>query len=274
MSTMVEKVKNRISDPASKKIGACFVFSGVLIIYFFLYLRRNKKNLPFPRCFISKFINENMTLNELFEELSQREALIVHCSTQAKSTGTPLPGSVARAPLYYPNDMITAKGIFETGSERLCCSIIWPKHSDTWGDIGLVVKPHNVGSILDVCSHDAGSPSDATLGQGYGKPFTKDAVMETFEKSSGEHNEWGIKGAEVIGIFVKYSDQLPIVATQTKLSDRTDYDPTIPDQIINDFRCVAIGEITSSFPGLPILTFKDGKIVEITPTHVLPYSDT
>ncbi|MEW9275047.1 hypothetical protein [Gluconobacter oxydans] len=215
-----------------------------------------------------------MTLSELFEEFTKHEALLVHCSTPAKTKGPPPPGSSGRATLYFPEDMTTAKKLFEAGTQRLCCSVVWPAHPDAWGDIGLVLKPHDVASIVDVCPIDAGTPSDSSMGSGLGKPFCEQSVSETFKQPSGTHNEWGIRGAEIIGIFIKPNCDKPRVATLHKLSDLPGYDASMGDQSIVAERGVQLSEIEDNFPGLPLYTFHDGKVIDLRPNYATPYSET
>jgi hypothetical protein len=135
-----------------------------------------------------------MTHAELLAELQTRKALIVHCSRTGK-------GDEAIGGLFYPDDLRNAISICAAGTE-LCCSAIWPHHLETFGPVGIILKPHSTASVTSICDQDSGSCLDQETGKrvGMGAPFSKEAVHGTFANAT-DYNEWNVKNADTIGVF-------------------------------------------------------------------------
>lgn len=75
-----------------------------------------------------------MNYEDLIAKLRQQRALIVHCSRPGqgdKAPDTPL----------FPEDLSYAMKICAEQNKELCCSVVWPRHIETFGDVGIVLKP-------------------------------------------------------------------------------------------------------------------------------------
>jgi hypothetical protein len=198
---------------------------------------------------------EPITDEELFDELRQRKAIIVHCSRTGKGDETP------DSPLF-PEDLKHAINACADG-ENLCCSVIWPDHIETFGPVGIVLRPRCNRSVTAICFEDAGSYVDSTTGkrEGFGDAISKTSVQATFTNATG-YNEWDVMGAETIGIFVHPHGSWEI-ASKMKVSEIPGYDPSLADGEIIGTREVTLPEIIQAFPSLPIYSFANGDLVEI-----------
>lgn len=198
-----------------------------------------------------------MTDAELFAALQQQKALIVHCSRTGK-------GDEAIGGLFYPDDLKRAIEICSAGTE-LCCSVIWPTHVETFGPIGIVLRPRSIASVTSICFDDAGSHVDPGTGRrvGFGVRFSSQAVRDTFANATG-YNEWNVAHADTIGLFVHPSDPWD-VARPMKLSHVPGFDPSLGDGAIVGAVTITLPEIMAAFPGLPIYSLFGGEIVKVEP---------
>lgn len=188
----------------------------------------------------------------LFDELRRMKALIVHCSRLGK--GDNIGG------LFFPEDLKTAIKLAPTDAE-LPCSVVWPTHLETWGPIGVVLRPRSTNSIVSVCNADSGSIPDLGTGMrsSLGSPLSDEAVQRTFLDASG-YNEWNLKNTDVIGMFVNPIENLEI-AKLTKLSMHPDYDPSMMDEVIVVPYPITLSELAAYFPNVPIFSFRGNAIV-------------
>jgi hypothetical protein len=137
-----------------------------------------------------------MTDTELLAELAKRKALIVHCSRPGK-------GDEGIGGLLFPNDLQNAIGICAKESKELCCSVVWPEHIETFGAVGIILRPCSIKSITSICTVDGGTHVDPETGKrvGKGSPFSGQGVIDTFAKAT-DYNEWNVQDADTMGIFV------------------------------------------------------------------------
>ena len=199
---------------------------------------------------------------ELLAELRTRNALIVHCSRTGKA-------NEAIGGLFYPDDLRRAISICDGGTE-LCCSVIWPDHLETFGAVGIVLKPRSTASVTSIWHQDSGTRFDATSQkrEGLGVPYDRQAVLNTFVKPTG-YNEWNVRDADTIGIFVHPTEPLD-VSRPCKLSSLPGYAPTTGEEAIAEETVIGPFTITpanvaTDFPKLPIYSFRQGMIVRIKP---------
>jgi hypothetical protein len=74
-------------------------------------------------------VTDIVTYAELIAKLTKRKALIVHFSRPAK-------GDEGIDGLLFPDDLQRAIYICGKESKELCCSVIWPQHVKSFGDVG------------------------------------------------------------------------------------------------------------------------------------------
>jgi hypothetical protein len=88
------------------------------------------------------------------------------------------------------------------------------------------------------------------------------AVEETFVKAS-DYNEWTVRDADAVGIFVNLAESL-VVAKVVPFTEIPGFDPSMPDlgPIVGQVQ-VKLAEIIAAFPGLPVYGFLGTEIIEI-----------
>ncbi len=207
-----------------------------------------------------------MNYEDLIAKLRQQRALIVHCSRPGqgdKAPDTPL----------FPEDLFYAIKICAEQNKELCCSVIWPGHMETFGDVGIVLKPRSIASVTMICTTDGGTHIDRNTGRrvGSGLPFGPQAVADTFENATG-YNEWNVRDADTIGIFVKSRNQPLEVAALTDLTRLHGYAPVLDTNKFVGSRYVGVSEIADRFPRLPIYFLEGGEIVDLHGRIASPYA--
>jgi hypothetical protein len=145
--------------------------------------------------------------------------------------------------------------------------VIWPSHLETFGPVGIILKPRSTASVTSICDKDSGSSVDKETGKrgSMGSPFSKEAVLYTFANATG-YNEWNVENAETVGIFVHPTDPLD-VARSCNLTDVPGYDPLIAelmgeDAVVGAVRLTLAG-VMADFPTLPIYSISDENIVRM-----------
>lgn len=210
---------------------------------------------------------DRMTDAEFLKELVERKALIVHCSRPGK-------GDEGIDALMFPQDLQKAIDLCANGSAELCCSVIWPEHTETFGAVGIILKPRSTGSIASICTTDGGTSIDRATGKrvGWGKPFSREMVIETFTMATS-YNEWNVRDADVIGIFVHPTqkwevpqivplDQVP--GFHPEMSVLAADIPIVGSVVIDQ------SVIAHAFPALRIFSFDGSAIVQIDSTGCVP----
>lgn len=204
-----------------------------------------------------------MDYHELMAQLVRRKALIVHCS-----------GFKAGEPDYrlFPADMRQAMNDFNTAEKDHSCSVIWPGHVETFGELGIVVKPRGLESILGVCTQDGGTTRDVNTGRltGFTVPFSIEMFEKTFEEASSGHNEWVIFDADMVGVFVRYRSRRPNVDKRVLISDPCISIYNEASEVLS--MPVEFSDIEAAFPGMPILTIEYGEIVDLAGAVISPYA--
>ena len=190
-----------------------------------------------------------MTDAELVDELINRKAFIVHCSKPEKY-------DKGINGLLFPADLTNAIHICANPGKGLCCSVIWAGHVETFGDVGIILKPRSTASITLISNTDGGTRVDPATGKrvGIGEPFSPQAEIDTF--ANADYNEWNVQDADTVGTFVKLPPPMPQVARIVDITTIQGYDPmmgTDPMVIPVD---ITLAEIRTAFPGLPVVSMR------------------
>jgi len=197
-----------------------------------------------------------MPHEELINLLTSRKALIVHCSRPGK-------GDEGLDGRLFPDDLRDAITVCNTGTGDLSCSLIWPEHSKTFGSIGIILKPRSIASITSAHSTDAGTFRDANgCRTGFGKPYSRQAVVDTFANST-DYNEWTLRDADTIGVFVNLQDPPLQVAKIVDLTQFAYYQPTIMPAAAVIPQPITLQEVCAAFPDLPVYAFLGTEIIQI-----------
>lgn len=203
-----------------------------------------------------------MTDAEFLAELAEREALIVHCSRPGK-------GDEGIGGLMFPCDLKNAIDICANKSTELCCSVIWPGHVETFGGVGIVMKPRSTASVTSICTTDSGSRVNPATGKrtSAGSPFCRQAVMDTFTRATS-YNEWNVENADTIGIFLHPSEPWE-VGRRVPITKVPGYDPAManlfPNEEVVSSVLLNLQSVTSHFPNLPIYSLTTSGIIRLAP---------
>lgn len=186
---------------------------------------------------------DDKQLTAMFEE---RQAVVVHFSHHSNMRE----GGV------FPDDLQQA--IQNKDEWALSCSVLWPGHDmQPCGSVGVMFRP-TVASVLSVSNADSGSfqgPGGADFSSGL--PLSENTFQQTFDVV-GSYNEWRVKGAEVIGIFVHDVDWIEVKKACQ-----------IPDpctgQISLEIGSMRIGlaEVLDAFDDLPVYTMITSGLVRL-----------
>jgi hypothetical protein len=194
-----------------------------------------------------------LRLSELAEVLRRRCALIVHFSHIAKEG----------ARLLFPDDLRTAMQI--VAGEELSCSVVWPQRCAAVGSVGVVLRPRTLESVTSASAGDAGTIVDSRTSkrEGLGEALGRETLTATLEPTTSDYNEWTVKDADVVGIFVDLASKLE-VAMEVDPKTVDGYDPSIVHvgQIVGACK-IGLKEVFDAFPDQPIFGFQDGEIVNL-----------
>jgi hypothetical protein len=158
--------------------------------------------------------------------------------------------------LTFPDDMRQA--ISNTNIWALsCCALTPGRRMQLPGEVGILLCP-KLSHVLSVSSGDAGA---STLPDGSelsgGQPPSREAVLTSLNPGLQSYNEWRVRGAEVVGIFVSRVDH---VAVKKRLS----FDgPLGPEQTIAS-ECVPLGVVFDAFPSLPVYVMGASGLTRLT----------
>lgn len=187
-----------------------------------------------------------MTHEELLVKLEARKALIVHFSAHA----------VMREGLDFPSDL--QQVLAEKELWPLSCSVLTPgHHMDVTGSVGVILEPRAAEDVLRVHHDDAGAYDDAGVNQSLGAALsdaTFDASID--DTGPGAYNEWRVRGAKPVGIFVL--DPANILVRQ----HFTVPGPYGAEEIISAGP-ISLDAVRAAFPGQPIWTMTPGGPVEL-----------
>lgn len=194
-----------------------------------------------------------MTLSDLLTILKANDAVIVHCARSNRA------GEIYPKPIY-PDDLKQTTTDLAAGNVRtVSCSVVWPAHQHSFGEVGIVIRPRNVGEIVRLNVGDGGTLED---GQGFGAPLSLASVNNTLSHSVG-HNEWTLTGGDVVGVFLNlemglYVAQMgsPPAGVPAHLAG-----PPMPEPVL-----VSPSRIAADFPGLSLFGFVGGVLTEIDPS--------
>jgi len=136
---------------------------------------------------------------------------------------------------------------------RSCCAL-WPGHKmNLPGAVGVIFKP-TFAQVISVLPDDSGSSDFSGSENSGGYTPSEETVIESLDVPVGCYNEWRVRGAEPIGIFVANPNDI-YVKTRMKI-------PMCGDLIdpIGSAK-VPLSVVFDAFPLLPIYTMgTDGLI--------------
>ena len=187
-----------------------------------------------------------MTDQELFDYLAAKGAAVVHLSHHAVMNPT-RPN--------FPDDMHRA--IAEKDKFNLSCVVVWPGHGMPLpGSVGVIFKP-TCANVISAASSDSGSMtlSDGTDGS-FGLPLSPEALDATFNVWIGNYNEWRVRGAEVVGIFVADPSSIQVKKEVVLKAGGHEFKDVGATPI-------AMDEVFAAFPHHSVFTMGPAGLIEI-----------
>lgn len=208
--------------------------------------------------------NQNSTyarpmVDEVYNLLCQRSALIVHFSGAPKGAGA------VRKDHLFPNDLLHVINMKATGG--VSSSVVLPNDNfhgvnrNATGCIGVILGLKGRESLEDANCEDCGSIEDEHGNRNSCNPrdISLDELERTItERPIGKYNEWIVKNYKVLGIFAK----IPIEISKLVFLD---YSEDVPENIkatdpVLDTVTVRLNEFPNEFFKLPIYTFDAGEL--------------
>lgn len=206
-------------------------------------------------------IHSRPSVEEIYDLLSKRSALIVHFS------GTP-PGAGSSYDRLFPDDLNEViRGACHGG---LSCSTVMPsdqfstlEKANSTGCIGVVLGLKTGQSIMDAHRRDCGSYVENHVRQ---VPNARDLSLSDLEatindRASDSYNEWVVGDYCVLGIFA-------IEPFYIWAEVAVEYPPEMPDYLRSSEPSLGIAttnlqKLRDDFPGQEIFSFKNGGIVKL-----------
>ena len=133
-----------------------------------------------------------MTDHEFSDYLAAKSATVVHLSHHSiMNPDRPI----------FPEDM--RRVIAMKNEINLSCVVAWPGHAMSLpGSVGVIFKP-TCANVISVSNTDSGSTSLSDGSDGSrGFPLSLETLASSFDVKFGNYNEWRVRGAQVVGIFV------------------------------------------------------------------------
>jgi hypothetical protein len=178
-----------------------------------------------------------MTHEDLLAKLDARQALIVHFSAHA----------VMRDGLDFPTDL--QQVLAEKETWPLSCSVLTPGHCmDVTGSVGVMLEPRTAEDVLRVHHDDAGAYDVAGANQSRGALLSGASFDASIDETlPGAYNEWRVRGAKPVGIFVLDPANIQVRQTFTVPG------PYGPEETIAAGP-ISLDAVRTAFPGQPIWT--------------------
>jgi hypothetical protein len=167
--------------------------------------------------------------------LKERQVAVIHFSHHA----------VMGHKVTFPNDLLHAISSFKHET-RSCCAL-YPRHEmDLPGSIGVIFSP-KYSQLLSVSSCDSGSSHYAGREGSMGAAPEEDAILDSLNVPMGTYNEWRIRGAVPVGIFI--ANPMWILVKQESTL-------TVGEERITDIGCapISLQAAQMAFPSWPIYT--------------------
>jgi hypothetical protein len=195
-------------------------------------------------------LETNRETDNLMEEikfknlLSERGIVIVHFSHLA---------SMAH-PVAFPTDLRHAIESYRDET-RSCCAL-WPgHHMDLPGSVGVIFDPA-FAHVVSVLGNDSGSSDYGGSENSAGCPPSEGAILDSLAVPFGGYNEWRVRGAEPIGIFV---------ANPHDVCVKQSIPINVCGQLHNEIACIGVplSVVVDAFPSLPIYTMGKHGLINI-----------
>ncbi|WP_347990133.1 hypothetical protein [Methylomonas sp. AM2-LC] len=173
--------------------------------------------------------------------LTERGVVIVHFSHFA----------VMGHYVEFPDDLEHAIAFYQ--SETRSCCAFWPRHNmNLPGSVGVIFRPR-FEQVLSVRADDSGSSDFGGAENSGGHAPSEQTILESLNVTAGRYNEWRVRGAEPVGIFVANTNDI-YAKRKTQLSHNGETFEEI------GYTNIAISSVFEAFPEMPIFTMRAGEL--------------
>lgn len=126
---------------------------------------------------------------------------------------------------------------------------------DLPGSVGVLFSPKH-SQVLSVCSADSGSSDYAGEEGSMGSTPDEDAINESLNVPSGIYNEWRIRGARPVGIFICDSQCMEVKQEMVF---------TVGGNQFADIICTSISlqAVKEAFPAMPVYTMGAEGLIQL-----------
>lgn len=187
-----------------------------------------------------------MTDKDLSDYLAAKGAAVVHLSHHAvMDPSRPI----------FPEDL--RRAIAKRDEFNLSCVVVWPGHGMPLpGSVGVIFKPI-CANVLSAANSDSGSTMlpDGFDGSG-GLPLSPATLASTFDVWIGNYNEWRVRGAEVVGIFVADPSNIEVKMAVVLNAGGHEFKGVGATSI-------ALDEVFAAFPHHSVFTMGPAGLIEI-----------
>lgn len=152
----------------------------------------------------------------------------------------------------FPDDLEHAITFYQ--SETRSCCALWPGHNmELPGDVGVIFKP-TFEQVLSVLADDSGSSDFEGAENSGGHAPSEQTILESFNVLAGSYNEWRVRGAEPVGIFVANTNKILVKRKQQILHNGEAL------EVINRIN-IEILSVFGAFPKMSTFTMTAEKLV-------------
>jgi expansin (peptidoglycan-binding protein) len=124
------------------------------------------------------------------------------------------------------------------------------------GSVGVIFAP-TAGTVLSVSNDDSGSLTwtDGSEGSA-GTGLSAEAFSDSFNVANGRYNEWRVKGAPIIGIFVADPNNIQVKRLQAVRGPDATY-------MVVGLDHISLDEVAATFAGQPVFTMLESGPVKL-----------
>ncbi|MCO7461475.1 MULTISPECIES: hypothetical protein [Stenotrophomonas] len=147
----------------------------------------------------------------------------------------------------FPDDLLHA--ISHHNEETRSCCALWPGHDmELPGSVGVIFKP-TIDQVISVLADDSGSSDFGGTERSAGEIPTPEALLASLQVPSGCYNEWRVRGADPIGIFV---------ADAHNICAKKKVELNLNGESIYEIGCteITLESVLEVFPELPVYTLQ------------------
>ena len=124
------------------------------------------------------------------------------------------------------------------------------------GSVGVIFKP-TLDQVVSVLADDSGSSDFGGTEMSAGQSPTNETILASLQVPAGRYNEWRVRGAEPIGIFV---------ADVSNICAKKNVQLHLNGESIDEIGCTSITlqSIFDAFPDYPVYTLQPSGLRKVS----------